>query len=180
MASGLGLLWFCFTLFCDQSRKLAPISKPIKCETKTTPTWSLTSPHASSWVLVFILSSYTLMMMLTFVLICSCYYFQLVLIVRHLIDRWSILVIIAGVLNFKMATSYFFSDTKEEINMIKTIQFQSVLYKRCLIYQVWSYSSQNKLKDIRFLLIQLTLHIPRSDYQFSPLATTHLLVKLIM
>ena len=58
--------------------------------------------------------------MLTFVLICSCDdYFQLVLIVRHLIERWSILVIIAGVLNFKMATSYFFSDTKEEINMIK-------------------------------------------------------------
>ena len=60
-------------------------------------------------------------MMLTFVLICSCDYFQLVLIVRHLIERWSILVIIAGVLNFKMATSYFFSDTKEEINMIKKL-----------------------------------------------------------
>ena len=62
------------------------------------------------------------MMMLTFVLICSCDYFQLVLIVRHLIERWSILVIIAGVLTFKMATSYFFSDTKEEINMIKKIK----------------------------------------------------------
>ena len=60
--------------------------------------------------------------MLTFVLICSCDYFQLVLIVRHLIERWSILVIIAGVLNFKMVTSYFFSDTKEEINMIKKIK----------------------------------------------------------
>ena len=93
------------------------------------------------------------MMRLTFVLICSCDYFQLVLIVRHLIERWSILVIIAGVLNFKMATSYFFSDTKEEINMIKKIQFQSVLLiqkmlilsmelllsKQTLRYQVFAY-----------------------------------------
>ena len=69
-------------------------------------------------------------MMLTFVLICSCDYFQLVLIVRHLIERWSILVIIAGVLNFKMATLYFFSDTKEEINMIKKFSSKVVHYTK--------------------------------------------------
>ena len=74
------------------------------------------------------------MMMLTFILICSCDYFQLVLIVRHLIERWSILVIIAGVLNFKMATSYFFSETKEEINMIKN----SV--PKCIIQKIDAYT----------------------------------------
>ena len=90
--------------------------------------------------------------MLTFVLICSCDYFQLVLIVRHLIERWSILVIIAGVLNFKMATSYFFSDTKEEINMIKkfsskvyytkdayTKYMESLFSKQTLRYQVFAH-----------------------------------------
>ena len=90
--------------------------------------------------------------MLTFVLICSCDYFQLVLIVRHLIERWSILVIIAGVLNFKMATSYFFSNTKEEINMIKknsvpkciiqkmlSISMELLFSKQTLRYQVFAY-----------------------------------------
>ena len=30
-----GLYWFCFTSFCDWSRKLVPLSQPIKCKTET-------------------------------------------------------------------------------------------------------------------------------------------------
>ena len=33
--SNLGLHWFCFTMLCDWSRKLAPLSQPIRCKTKT-------------------------------------------------------------------------------------------------------------------------------------------------
>ena len=29
------LLWFCFTSFCDWSRKLAPLSQPIRYKTET-------------------------------------------------------------------------------------------------------------------------------------------------
>ena len=30
-----GLYWFCLTSFCDWSRKLVPLSQPIKCKTET-------------------------------------------------------------------------------------------------------------------------------------------------
>ena len=30
-----GLHWFCFTSLCDWSRKLTPLSQPIRCKTKT-------------------------------------------------------------------------------------------------------------------------------------------------
>ena len=33
--SNQGLLWFCFTVLCDWSRKLAPPSQLIRCKTKT-------------------------------------------------------------------------------------------------------------------------------------------------
>ena len=33
--SNPGLHWFCFTLLCEWSRKLAPPSKPIRYKTKT-------------------------------------------------------------------------------------------------------------------------------------------------
>ena len=32
-----GMHWFCFTLLCDWSRKLAPLSLPIRCKIKTNP-----------------------------------------------------------------------------------------------------------------------------------------------
>ena len=112
------------------------------------------SLHASSWVLVFILSSYALMMMLTFILICSCDYFQLVLIVRHLIERWSILVIIAGVLNFKNGYLILFQwykrrnkhDKKNSVPKRYVIQkmlilsMESLFSKQTLRYQVFAYS----------------------------------------
>ena len=34
------LLWFSFTSFCDWSTKLAPLSQPIRCKTKTIATLS--------------------------------------------------------------------------------------------------------------------------------------------
>ncbi|RMX49536.1 hypothetical protein pdam_00017440, partial [Pocillopora damicornis] len=60
--SNPGLFWFYLTLFCDWSRRLAPLFRPIRCKTnKTLKTWSPAFSRASSSLLVFILSSHWLM-----------------------------------------------------------------------------------------------------------------------
>ena len=38
--SNPGLLWFCFVSLCDWSRKLVPLSQPIRFKTKTNESWS--------------------------------------------------------------------------------------------------------------------------------------------
>ena len=58
-----GLLWFCFTLLCDWSKKLAPQSQPIKWKTKTNLSLVTRVLPLVKQVAPFTLSSHWLMMM---------------------------------------------------------------------------------------------------------------------
>ena len=66
------LLWFSFTSFCDWSTKLAPLSQPIRCKTKTIATLSFAFSRASGSLLVSTWSPHWLLMTSIFFLINSC------------------------------------------------------------------------------------------------------------
>ena len=66
------LLWFSFTSFCDWSTKLAPLSPPIRCKTKTIATLSFAFSRASGSLLVSTWSPHWLLMTSIFFLINSC------------------------------------------------------------------------------------------------------------
>ena len=63
------LLWFSFTSFCDWSTKLAPLSQPIRCKTKTIATLSFAFSRASGSLLVSTWSPHWLLMTSIFFLI---------------------------------------------------------------------------------------------------------------
>ena len=67
--SNPGLHWFCFTILCGWSIKLAPPSQPIRCKTKTNR--DLVT-RVSSRLHVFTLSSHWLLLIFIFVLIGRC------------------------------------------------------------------------------------------------------------
>ena len=70
--SNPGLHWFCFTSRCNWFRKLAPLSQPIRCITKTKqPAFSRTSGSMG----VFTLSFHWLLKVCSFFLIGCCDYF---------------------------------------------------------------------------------------------------------
>ena len=70
--SNPGLHWFCFTSRCNWFRKLAPLSQPIRCITKTKqPAFS----RASGSMGVFTLSFHWLLKVCSFFLIGCCDYF---------------------------------------------------------------------------------------------------------
>ena len=70
-----GLLWFCFTLLCDWFRKLAPLSKPIRCKLKLITTWSPTFSRALGNLDVFTLRAHRLSKIFSFLLFACCSYF---------------------------------------------------------------------------------------------------------
>ena len=79
------LHWFCFTMLCDWSRKLAPPSQPItyKFKLKQITTLSLTFSYSYDRLHVFALSSCRLLIIFTCVLIGCCDYFGFHVSILH-------------------------------------------------------------------------------------------------
>ena len=66
------VLRFCFTTLCDWSRKLAPLSQPIRCKTRTNRDLVTSISRARGGLRVFILSPHWLILIFTVVLIGCC------------------------------------------------------------------------------------------------------------
>ena len=112
--------------------------------------------------------------MLTFVLICSCEYFQSVLVVRHLTKRWSILVIIAGVLNFKNGYLILFQWYKRRNNHDKKNSVPKCIIQKMLILSMELLFSKQTLRYQVFAYLinpsppKIWLSILPSSYNTSP------------